>query len=73
MPLVRMVTSVAGEGFAYRFGEEADLSPEQAQRFVAAGWGELVRGLDPDTPEAAGPPMEKAAAGRRVQRRPGGG
>jgi hypothetical protein len=85
MPLVRMATSVAGADFAYQAGEEVAMSPEAAQRAVAAGWGELVRGETPQTPEVAAAPPETATRARpapnpptgarpprRVQRRGGG-
>lgn len=53
MPLVRMVTSVAGVDFDFHAGDEVDLPAERAQQAVAAGWGELVRSRAPETPERA--------------------
>lgn len=52
MPRVRMSTSVAGADFAWSRGEEVDMSPEDAQAAVNAGWGELVRDAPPVTPES---------------------
>lgn len=74
MPLVRMVTSVAGADFEYASGEEVDLPPDRAQAAVAAGWGELVRGRQPETPEAptrrdAGPETPEGPRSRQVRRR----
>jgi hypothetical protein len=69
MPLVRMFTSVAGADFAYAHGEEVDLAPEEAQRYVAAGWAELVRGRAPETPEnRASRPETPEGGGRRATR-----
>jgi hypothetical protein len=60
MPRVRMSTSIAGEGFAYSFGEEVDMPAERAQQMVTAGWAELVRSEKPEAPERP--------RGRRVAR-----
>lgn len=75
MPLVRMVTSVAGVDFDFHAGDEVDLPAERAQQAVAAGWGELVRSRAPETPERAaggrGSSVETTdrQRTRRVQRR----
>lgn len=77
MPLVRFTTSVAGPDFAYGPGDgEVRVTAERAQEFLHAGWAELVRHDEPETPErpsgGAGLSVETTDGGmrkRRVQRR----
>lgn len=68
MPLVRFSTSVAGPDFAYGDGDEVELPPDKAQQAVAAGWGELVRGRAPETPESRGRAAETPEGARPTRR-----
>lgn len=68
MPLVRIISSVAGEDFEHHPGDEdVEMSPIRAQQAVAAGWGELVRGAEPETPEAHRAARPETAEGRRAR------
>ena len=51
MPRVRMKTSVANRNYAIEENETADVSPDQAQAWVAAGIAEYVTGEPIQTPE----------------------
>lgn len=64
MPRVRMATSIADRNYSLEDGEEADVSPELAQQWVAAGLATYVTGEPVDTPERRRAPIE-------ARRRPG--
>lgn len=54
MPTVRVTRNTAlGDGRAYTAGETVDMTGPQVQDAVAGGWGEVVRGDVPETPEGA--------------------
>ena len=46
---VRMLTSMAGIGFVWSVGDVVEVSPGEAERFVAAGFAELVRAAPVET------------------------
>lgn len=73
MPLVRIISSVAGADFEHHPGDgDVEMSPSRAQEAVAAGWGELVRGVEPEIPEAhraARPETPEGPRTRQVRRR----
>jgi hypothetical protein len=70
MPLVRMLTSVAGSGTSptWEIGEEVDMTPEQAQIWADGERGELVREPAAETPEGRSVAMETTS--RRGPGRP---
>jgi hypothetical protein len=51
MPLVRMLTSVAGPTVQWHEGDEVQMSPEDAAVWADGVRGELVRGIRPVAPE----------------------
>jgi len=51
MPLVRVTRDVSRPDGSWSAGDEARMTPGQAQDAVAGGWGELVREQPPETPE----------------------
>ncbi|MEU3293017.1 hypothetical protein ABZ722_11715 [Streptomyces longwoodensis] len=66
MPRIRMLTSVAGEGFSYRVGEEIDLPGPEATAWADGVRAELVRAEPVETPEQ---PTVETAARRSARRR----
>ena len=68
MPLVRMLTSVAGKDpvtgaeFAWQEGQEVSMPAAQAAVWADGVRGELVRFEPVETPERGGGLMETAAA-----------
>jgi len=69
MPLVRLTRSVSAADLPGRRGAEVHLSPARAQQVVANGWGVIVRGEAPESPEARATEPEKATTARRTTRR----
>lgn len=69
MPLVRMLTSVAGPARSWEIGEEVEMSGEEAQVWADGVRGELVRGARVQTPESRGIPVETPEGVRRQVRR----
>ncbi|MER7738888.1 hypothetical protein ABTX34_11275 [Streptomyces sp. NPDC096538] len=67
MPRIRMLTSVAGEGFSYRVGEEIDLPGAEAAAWADGVRAELVRSEPLETPEQ--PATAETAARRPARRR----
>ncbi|MEV5184252.1 hypothetical protein AB0K88_31370 [Streptomyces werraensis] len=61
-----MLTSVAGEGFSYRAGEEIDLPGAEAAKWADGVRAELVRSEPLETPEQ---PSAVETAKRRPARR----
>lgn len=51
MARIRMLTSVAGEGFSWRAGEEIDLPGSEASKWADGVRAELVRTPPAETPE----------------------
>lgn len=75
MARIRMLTSVAGEGFSWRAGEEIDLPGAEAAKWADGVRAELVRDAPVETPEdsaAAERTGRKASARRRPAARGGG-
>ncbi|MEV7240454.1 hypothetical protein AB0N92_04210 [Streptomyces sp. NPDC093248] len=66
MARIRVLTSVAGEGFSWRAGEEIDLPGAEAAKWADGVRAVLVRTAPVETPEAA-PAAETAA--RRPRRK----
>ena len=67
MARLRLLTSVAGDGFAWRAGEEIDLPGREATKWADGVRAELVRDEPPETPEDAVP---ERTARRRPRSRP---
>jgi hypothetical protein len=63
MPRIRMLTSVAGDGFTWEAGQEIDLPGSEATAWADGMRAELVRGTPAETPETAAP--ERATRKRR--------
>lgn len=61
MPLVRMLTSVAGATVSWELGEEVEMTPAEAQVWADGVRGELVRDDPPVTPEGRARAVETAA------------
>jgi len=66
MARIRILTSVAGEGFSWRAGEEIDLPGPEAAKWADGVRAELVRTAPVETPEQ--PPAAETAA-RRPRRK----
>jgi hypothetical protein len=66
MARIRMLTSVAGEGFSWRAGEEIDLPGAEAAKWADGVRAELVRDVPVETPEQ---PLAAERAARRPARR----
>jgi hypothetical protein len=83
VPRVQIRKSVASAEYVYQEGETVEVTGERATELVSRGYGELVRGEAPETPETAavrrpetpeGPRQPSPAVGsreRRVSRRGG--
>jgi len=67
MARIRLLTSVAGEGFSWRAGEEVDLPGPEAAAWADGVRAELVRAEPVETPER--PPTAETAARRPARRR----
>ncbi|MET9957037.1 hypothetical protein ABZ135_36555 [Streptomyces sp. NPDC006339] len=67
MARIRMLTSVAGDGFAWAPGEVVDLPGAQAAAWADGVRAVLVRSEEPETPEA---PAPERTARKRAQARP---
>lgn len=67
MARIRMLTSVAGEGFSWRAGEEIDLPGAEAAKWADGVRAELVRDASVETPEQ--PPAAETAARRPARRK----
>ena len=67
MARIRLLTSVAGEGFSWRAGEEVDLPGAEAAKWADGVRAELVRSEPVETPEQ--PPAAVERAARRPARR----
>lgn len=68
MARIRLLTSVAGDGFVWRAGEEIDLPGPEAAQWADGVRAELVRDEPPETPEDAAVPERTAR--RRPRSRP---
>lgn len=66
MARIRMLTSVAGEGFSWRAGEEIDLPGPDAAKWADGVRAELVRTAPVETPEQ--PPAAETTT-RRTRRK----
>lgn len=55
MARIRVLTSVAGEGFSWRAGEEIDLPGAEASKWADGVRAELVRDAPVETPESVTP------------------
>ena len=64
MPLVRMLTSVAGRNFDCALGDVVEMSPQLARIWADGVRGELVSDEGASSPERGHAPME-------TRRRPG--
>ncbi|WP_455360018.1 hypothetical protein [Streptomyces sp. SYSU K21746] len=64
MPLIRMLTSVSGDGFVWEPGQVIDLPGPQAAAWADGRRAELIRDEPLETPEATRPPAETATARR---------
>jgi hypothetical protein len=54
VPTVRVVRDIAlADGRSYSGGEQAVMTPAQAQDAVAGGWGELMGDKAMETPEGS--------------------
>lgn len=67
MARIRMLTSVAGEGFSWRAGEEIDLPGPEAAKWADGVRAELVRTAPVETPEQ--PPAAETATRRPPRRK----
>ncbi|MFH9012537.1 hypothetical protein ACH4C6_14250 [Streptomyces sp. NPDC017943] len=67
MARIRLLTSVAGEGFSWRAGEEVDLPGAEAAKWADGVRAELVRTDPVETPEQ--PPAAERAARRPARRK----
>lgn len=67
MARIRMLTSVAGEGFSWRAGEEIDLPGEEAAKWADGVRAEMVRADPVETPEQL--PAAETAARRPTRRK----
>lgn len=61
MARIRMLTSVAGDGFAWEAGQEIDLPGPQATAWADGRRAVMVREDPPETPEANTARPERAA------------
>jgi len=68
MARIRVLTSVAGEGFSWRAGEEIELPGAEASKWADGVRAELVRTPSVETPE--GEPAAETAARRRRRKTP---
>ncbi|MEU9789107.1 hypothetical protein AB0E27_00535 [Streptomyces sparsogenes] len=68
MARIRMLTSVAGDGFAWEVGQEIDLPGPEAAVWADGVRAELVRDSPLETPESTAGAGETAA--RRPRRKP---
>lgn len=67
MARIRMLTSVAGEGFSWRAGDVVDLPGPEAAKWADGVRAELVRAEPVETPEQ--PPAAETAARRPARRK----
>jgi hypothetical protein len=67
MARIRMLTSVAGEGYSWRAGEEIDHPRAEAAKWADGVRAELVRETPLETPEAG--PVAETSARRPAARR----
>jgi hypothetical protein len=65
MARIRMLTSVAGDGFAWETGQVIDLPGSEAAVWADGVRAELVRSRPVETPEA-GPAPEAAGRARKT-------
>lgn len=70
MPRIRILTSIAGDGFSYRRGEVVDVPGELAGQWCDGVRAELVRDQAPETPERAADKPERAVRARQGKPRP---
>ncbi|MFI8297289.1 hypothetical protein ACIGCZ_15250 [Streptomyces nigra] len=68
MARIRLLTSVAGEGFSWRAGEEVDLPGAEAKKWADGVRAELVRDEPVETPEATS--VERGGRKGPTRRRP---
>jgi hypothetical protein len=66
MPRIRMLTSVAGDGFVWEVGQEIDLPGSEASVWADGVRAELVRSVPLETPEQ---PVAESAARKPGARR----
>ncbi|MBC3989336.1 hypothetical protein H8N00_10675 [Streptomyces sp. AC563] len=66
MARIRMLTSVAGQGFSWRAGEEIDLPGAEAAKWADGVRAELVRAAPLETPER---PAAETSARRPARRK----
>lgn len=66
MARIRMLTSVAGDGFSWEAGQEIDLPGSEAAVWADGLRAELVRDEPLQTPETVRSRSEKAARPRRT-------
>ncbi|MFI6103165.1 hypothetical protein [Streptomyces sp. NPDC051310] len=67
MARIRMLVSVAGDGFAWEAGQEVDLPGPQAAMWADGVRAEMVRGETRETPEANRATPERTTRARRRQ------
>lgn len=60
MARIRMLTSVAGDGFSWEAGQEIDLPGSEASVWADGVRAEMVRSDKPETPEATAADPERA-------------
>ncbi|MFD9211594.1 hypothetical protein ACFVY9_00460 [Streptomyces sp. NPDC059544] len=61
MPRIRVLVSVAGDGFVWEPGQEIDLPGPEAAAWADGHRAELVRSAPLETPESSAAVKEKAA------------
>jgi hypothetical protein len=71
MARIRMLTSVAGDGFSWDAGQEIDLPGAEASKWADGVRAEMVRTRSVETPESA-PAAETAARRPRRKSAPSG-
>lgn len=69
MARIRMLTSVAGQGFAWEVGQEIDLPGPEAAQWADGVRAELVRDNPVETPEGS-PVAERAGRKAPARRKP---
>ena len=74
MPRVEIRASVASADYVYQEGETVEVTGERAAELVKRGYGVLVRGQAPETPESRSTaPETPEGAARRTRRRSSAG
>jgi len=66
MARIRMLTSVAGDGFVWETGQVIDLPGSEATVWADGVRAELVRGRPVETPEAGVAPETSAGRARKT-------